>query len=169
MLNLAGEIKNSNANGPGLRYVIFTQGCSHEPKCEGCHNEHTWDPNITTRQIVVEEMALNIISEMPLIKGVTFSGGEPFDQAAPLTDLAIKLKFAGLSVMCYTGYTYEQIRSYAVMRSMKFTQMNRLLDNIDILIDGKFDNKKTDGAGTYRGSSNQRMLYLEKGKIVKIE
>ena len=169
MINLAGELKNSNANGPGMRYVIFTQGCSHEPKCEGCQNPHTWDPNKTTRQIVVEEMALNIISEMPIIQGVTFSGGEPFDQAAPLIDLAIKLKSVGLNIMCYTGYTYEQIRSYSVMRSMKFTNMNRLLDVIDILVDGKFDINKTDGAGAYRGSSNQRVLYLEEGKIIRIE
>jgi anaerobic ribonucleoside-triphosphate reductase activating protein len=168
MLNLAGELKNSNANGPGLRYVIFTQGCSHPVKCEGCHNSHTWEKR-DNMLITVDEMALDIVSEMPLINGVTFSGGEPFDQAAALTELAIKLKSAGLSVMCYTGYTYEQIRSYAVMRSMEFTQMNRLLDNIDILVDGKFDINQIKCAGLYRGSANQRMLYLEKGQIIKIE
>lgn len=169
MLNLAGELKNSKANGPGLRYVIFTQGCSHTPKCKGCHNEHTWNPDVTLNQITVDELALDIISEMPIIQGVTFSGGEPFDQAKPLAELAIKLKEAGLNVMCYTGYTYEQIQSYAVMRSMKFTYMQRLLENIDILVDGPFDIDKTEGAGPYRGSSNQRILYLDKGKITKIE
>lgn len=168
MLNLAGEIKNSNANGPGMRYVIFTQGCSHPVKCEGCHNSHTWSDN-PNRIISVKEIYNRIINEMPLITGVTFSGGEPFDQAEGLIELAIKLKELGLTVMCYTGYTYEQIRSYAIMRSMKFTNMNRLLDVIDILVDGPFDITKTDGAGTYRGSSNQRMLYLDKGKITKIE
>jgi anaerobic ribonucleoside-triphosphate reductase activating protein len=168
MLNLAGEIKNSNANGPGMRYVIFTQGCSHEPKCEGCHNFHTWrdTPN---RLISIDEIFRRITNEMPIIKGVTFSGGEPFDQADELLNLAIKIKKAGLNLMCYTGYTYEEIRSYAIMRSMKFTNMNKLLDMVDILVDGKFDITKTNNPGLYRGSSNQRILYLDKGEIIKIE
>ena len=169
MLNLAGELVNSNANGPGMRYVIFTQGCSHEPKCEGCQNSHTWDPEKTCNQITVEEMALCIIQEKPIITGVTFSGGEPFDQAKSLFELAVKLRSAGLSVMCYTGYTYEELQQLFLLRSIESMNMYHLLCNIDILVDGKFDITRTDGAGIYRGSSNQRMLYLDKGKITKIE
>ena len=171
MLNLAGEIKNTKANGPGLRYTIFTQGCSHVHKCEGCHNPHTWN-DAPNKLIPVDEMALDIISEMPIIQGVTFSGGEPFDQAKPLAELAIKLKEAGLHIMCYTGYTYEDIQGL-IYRSF-YTQevcdaIKSLLENIDILIDGPFDVTKRDNAGPYRGSSNQRMLYLEKGMIMKVE
>lgn len=168
MLNLAGELKNTNANGPGLRYTIFTQGCSHTPHCKGCHNEHTWDdkPN---RLITVDEIFEEIIKEIPLIKGVTFSGGEPFDQADELYKLAIKCKEVGLNVMCYTGYTYDELKSLFIMRSMKFTNMKKLLENIDILVDGRFEIDNMIGAGLYRGSKNQRMLYLENGEIIKIE
>jgi anaerobic ribonucleoside-triphosphate reductase activating protein len=168
MLNLAGEIKNSKANGPEMRYVIFTQGCSHVKKCEGCHNPHTWS-DTPNRLVPVDEVALDIIKEMPIIQGVTFSGGEPFDQAKPLYELAIKLKEAGLSVMCYTGYTYDELQGLFLMRSMEFTYMKRLLENIDILVDGAFDLSKSENPGLYRGSSNQRMLYLDKGEIIKIE
>lgn len=168
MINLAGEIKNSNANGPGMRYVIFTQGCSHTKKCEGCHNTHTWN-DAPNKLIPVDEMALDIVSEMPIIQGVTFSGGEPFDQAKPLFELALKLKAAGLHIVCYTGYTYDELQGLFLMRSMEFTYMKRLLEQVDILIDGPFDIRKTKNAGLYRGSSNQRLLYLEKGKIVKVK
>ena len=168
MINLAGELKNTKANGPDLRYTIFTQGCSHVPKCEGCHNDHTWSdkPN---RLISVDELYNRIMKEVPIIKGVTFSGGEPFDQAKDLFELAVKLKAAGLSVMCYTGYTYEELQQLFCMRSMEFTYMKHLLCNIDILVDGAFDINKTEKAGLYRGSSNQRMLYLNKGEIIRIE
>ena len=168
MLNLAGELKNSNANGPGLRYVIFTQGCSHSPHCKGCHNQHTWSnkPNLL---ISVDDMLEKIKNEIPLIKGVTFSGGEPFDQAKDLYELAIKCKQLGLNVLCYTGYTYEEIQEMFLLRSMDFTYKKRLLDNIDILIDGKFEIDKQENHGIYRGSSNQRMICLNNGKIVKIK
>jgi anaerobic ribonucleoside-triphosphate reductase activating protein len=168
MLNLAGEIKNTKANGPEMRYTIFTQGCSHTKKCEGCHNPHTWS-DTPNRLIPVNELALDIISEMPIIQGVTFSGGEPFDQAKELYELAVILKKAGLNIMCYTGYTYDELQELFFMRSMEFTYMKRLLEQVDILVDGPFDVTKRDNPGLYRGSSNQRMLYLEKGKIIKIE
>ena len=165
MLNLAGEIKNSNANGPKLRYVLFTQGCSHNPHCEGCQNPHTWS-NKPCKLISVKEQFEIIKKELPLIKGVTFSGGEPFDQAVELANLAIKLKNIGLNIMCYTGFTYEQLIEKAILKE---PGIGTLLKHIDILVDGKFDINKTDNPGLYRGSSNQRMLYLSKGKIIKQE
>jgi anaerobic ribonucleoside-triphosphate reductase activating protein len=71
--------------------------------------------------------------------------------------------------MCYTGYTYDELQGLFLMRSMEFTYMKRLLENIDILVDGAFDLSKSENPGLYRGSSNQRMLYLDKGEIIKIE
>lgn len=168
MINLAGEIKNSTANGPGLRYVIFTQGCSHEEKCEGCHNTHTWDDK-ANKLYSINSLTLDIVNELPLITGVTFSGGEPFDQAKELARLALKLKEFNLNIMCYTGYTYEELQNLFLLKDIKYTYMKRLLENVDILIDGKFDINKTENSGLYRGSSNQRMLYLKNGKIIKIE
>jgi anaerobic ribonucleoside-triphosphate reductase activating protein len=168
MLNLAGEIKNSLTNGPGLRYVIFTQGCSHSPHCKGCHNIHTWsnEPNLL---ISIDDMFKNIEKELPLIKGVTFSGGEPFDQAKELFELAIKCKSLHLNVLCYTGYTYEELQQISLLRSMEATYIRRLLESVDILIDGKFEIDNQENHGLYRGSKNQRMIYLDKGKIIKIE
>lgn len=165
MLNLAGELTNSNANGPGMRYVIFTQGCSHAPKCEGCQNKHTWS-NESNMLISVDDMFEKIKKEMPLIKGVTFSGGEPFDQAVELSKLAFKCKEVGLNVMVYSGFTYSELQSKSIFKE---AGIGFLLKNIDILVDGKFEIDKTDNVKRYRGSNNQNMLYLEKGLIVKTE
>lgn len=166
MLNLAGELKNSFSNGPNCRYVIFTQGCSHNPHCKECQNKHTWN-NDDNFLISVDEMFEKIKKEIPIIQGVTFSGGEPFDQANELYKLAIKCKSIGLNVLCYTGYTYEQLQQLFLMRSMKFTNMKNLLMNIDVLIDGKFEIDNKLNTKKYRGSANQRMLFLKHGQIEK--
>ena len=89
----------------GIRYVIFTQGCPHH--CPGCHNPQTHD--FEGGYLVDTDGLLEEMRQDPLLKGVTFSGGEPFCQPAPLAELARKIHESGLDVTVYTGYTYEPV------------------------------------------------------------
>lgn len=162
-INLAGEIPNSLANGPGLRYVVFVQGCPHH--CEGCHNQHTWefkDNYIDTVDNVFER----ILKNTPYLDGLTISGGEPFKQPKAVYELAKKVKEnLGLSIVCYTGYTYEQLKQMSMYRDIDTTYRNKLLNIVDILIDGKFEVDNQEGHHRYAGSKNQRCLILENGDI----
>ena len=104
-LNISGIVDDSIVDGPGLRYTIFVQGCPHG--CPECHNPqtHSFEENkrVTLGQLMSE------IKENPLLYGVTFSGGEPFCQPGPLAILGQQIKKAGMHLMCYSGYTYEQL------------------------------------------------------------
>ena len=104
-LTIAGVIKESIVDGPGIRYTVFTQGCPHH--CPGCHNPQTWafeGGQKTTPQELFADFQKD-----PILKGVTFSGGEPFCQAEALAELARLVHGAGKDVACYTGWTYEQL------------------------------------------------------------
>ncbi len=105
VLNLAGFLARSAVNGPGIRAVVWVQGCPL--RCEGCFNER-FQPFSPAMQITVSELAETILS-LPGIEGVTISGGEPFAQAGPLAALGEKLRAAGLSIVTYTGYTEDQL------------------------------------------------------------
>lgn len=155
-LRVAQIMKDSIVDGPGLRYVIFTQGCYH--KCEGCHNPQTHDPTggmtKNTDDLFIEIM-LN-----PTYTGVTFSGGEPFLQSDALADLAIKIKHSSrkddLDIICYTGYTFEQL--WESIHKNNIMSHMRLLYNIDYLIDGPFIKDKASLECKWRGSTNQRII-----------
>ncbi len=158
-LRISG-VDESIGHGKGLRYTIFTQGCPHH--CEGCHNPDTHDfEGGTEKEItaIYEEICSN-----PLLSGVTFSGGEPFCQPAPLAVLAEMVHKKGLNVTTYTGYTLEQLLE------MKNPDVQHLLTQTDILIDGKFDIAQKDLSLSFRGSRNQRIIdvkqSLEQGTIV---
>ena len=105
-LRISGTVTDSIVDGPGLRYVIFTQGCPH--RCRGCQNPqtHAFDGG---RMAGWEEL-LEPLSENPLLGGVTFSGGEPFAQPEPLALLAREIKNRGKHLMVYSGYTYEELK-----------------------------------------------------------
>lgn len=168
-LRVAGITKDSIVDGPGLRYVVFVQGCYH--KCEGCHNPQTHDPqggiSMDIDKIYEEFIGNTTYS------GITFSGGEPFLQADALADLAIKINHSGfheLDIICYTGYTYEQIKQGIDEGVMSYM---RLLYNIDYLIDGKFDKDKASLDCKWRGSTNQRIIdvkaSIKQNKVVEVE
>ena len=167
-LKISGIIKNSVVDGPGIRYTIFTQGCYHN--CEGCHNPQTHDPN-DGKFMDTDEIFDEIISST-IYSGVTFSGGEPFLQADALADLAIKINNSDkqLDIICYTGYTYEEILNIIDKGCHSYL---RLLNNIDYLIDGKFDKDKTSLDCNWRGSTNQRIIDVRKsyqqGKVIEAE
>ncbi len=150
MLRLFGEIKESIADGPGLRYAIFTQGCPHY--CTGCHNPESH--SFTDGYLVKEDKVIEEILKNPLLDGVTFSGGEPFMQAAELAVVAMAVKSKGLSVIVFSGYTFEEL----LVLSGERKGYRELLENTDILIDGRFDITRKSMDLRFRGSTNQRSI-----------
>lgn len=153
-LRLSGVIRESIVDGPGIRMTIFTQGCPH--RCEGCHNPQTHD--FGGGYISHPENILKAINENPLLKGVTFSGGEPFMQADALAELAVEIHKRGLNVLTYTGFTFEEL----ISSFEKFPERKRLLEQSDYLIDGKFIMSQRSLNLQYRGSSNQRIIDVKK-------
>lgn len=149
-IRLAGVLPNSNANGLGLRKVFFSQGCSHA--CPDCFNKHTWDFN-GGKMCDCDELIAQTADESYLA-GVTFSGGDPFDQPEPFAYLAKGLKKHNINIWCYTGYTWEQL----IKLSETNPSIKDLLNNIDTLIDGPFIKEKLSEEIEFRGSSNQRII-----------
>lgn len=151
MIKLAGIVEDSIVDGPGLRLVFFCQGCPHH--CPGCHNEDTWPFEGGTP---MEEAALfEIAKRSPLVRGVTFSGGEPFAQAEGFAKLAELLRGAGYEVASYSGYTFEELLAGTPAQ-------RRLLAALDVLIDGRYLEAERSLSLVYRGSANQRILDVQK-------
>ncbi|MGM9972513.1 MAG: anaerobic ribonucleoside-triphosphate reductase activating protein [Clostridiaceae bacterium] len=149
-IRLAGILKESLVNGPGMRRVFFSQGCSHN--CKGCFNPETHD--FHGGYIWDADELVKDVKDNPLLKGVTFSGGDPFQQAEAFAYLAQELKKLGLNIWSYTGYTFE----YLVENMNKVPNWKAMLNNIDVLVDGKFEEDKKEEGLKYRGSSNQRII-----------
>ena len=147
-IRLAGVVPESIVDGPGYRLAVFVQGCPHA--CPGCHNPKTHDfaggyPGDTGE--IIAQMGKN-----PLVRGVTLSGGEPMLQAAALCEVAKAAKEKGLSVWCYTGYTLEYLQ-----RESKPDRM-RLMEYVDVLVDGPYIAHERSLELLYRGSKNQRLI-----------
>ncbi len=151
-VDLAGILKQSVVDGPGIRTVIFAQGCPH--RCPGCHNEHTWEFGCGQKRTIQE--LVEVVRDNPLCKGVTFSGGEPFSQAGAFCELAKKLNVFGYEIASYTGYTFEELLNSAD------TEKFELLSNIDVLIDGCYIDEQRCLDIPFIGSSNQRILDVKK-------
>lgn len=147
MINLAGLVGDSIVDGPGIRMTVFCQGCPHH--CEGCHNPETW--SFEGGVPMEEEKVFQMIRSNPLAKGVTFSGGEPFAQAGGFAKLAGMLKENGYEVASYSGYTFEEL--YHGTEEQK-----ELLNKIDILVDGRYEEANRSLTLAYRGSTNQRIV-----------
>ena len=153
-IRIAGVYRESIVDGPGIRFSIFSQGCRHN--CEGCHNPEThdfkggYDCDIDK---IVEEILKN-----PLLDGVTFTGGDPMFQTEGFYLLAkkIKEKRNDLNILIYTGYTYEEIQANP--------RLNASLPYIDVLVDGRFEQALFSPYLEFRGSSNQRILKLNKAR-----
>ena len=148
LINLHSTIKSSRVNGPGDRFVIWTQGC--RKMCKNCYNPETWSHyrnNLIDIDLLVEEIKNSSIS------GVTISGGDPFEQPEELFYLLREIKQLDLSdgVIVFSGYTIDEIRVREDLR--------KCLDYIDVLIDGLYIDEKriTNGLA---GSSNQEFHFL---------
>lgn len=164
-IKLAGVVSESIVDGPGIRFTIFVQGCPH--KCEGCHNPETHD--FDGGKTADTDRIFEKITENPLLQGVTFSGGEPFCQAEPLAELAYRLKKEKMHIISYSGFTFEKL----LEMSEKDINIRKLLENIDILVDGPFILLQRSLELRFRGSKNQRIIdvgkSLEEGKAVETE
>ncbi|MDR7240582.1 anaerobic ribonucleoside-triphosphate reductase activating protein [Neobacillus drentensis] len=152
-------LHDSIVDGKGLRTVIFFAGCPHF--CQACHNSQSWNRENGlewTEEAIFMEIMKNELTN------VTFSGGEPFLQSRQIIPLAQRLKREGKNIWCYTGYQYEELT--------QFPDHVSLLNEIDVLVDGKFDLTKRDLSLDYKGSSNQRVINVPKslknqqGKII---
>lgn len=156
--------QDSIVDGEGIRSVIWFQGCSHN--CPGCHNPETHDFNAGVI-VSLEEMKAQI-DELEFQAGVTFSGGDPMMQVEALTELASYVHEKGMNVWVYTGFTFEELMTLAE----KNDNYRKALEEIDVLVDGRFVLELRSFDAQFRGSSNQRILdvkkSLEKGKAVKI-
>jgi anaerobic ribonucleoside-triphosphate reductase activating protein len=160
-MRLAGTAQISSVDGPGLRYVIFTQGCLH--CCPYCHNPDSWDVNGGEEHSVRQVIRL-LKRQKENIRGVTFSGGEPFLQAVELAEAAKAAHEKGWDVVTYTGFTYEELIAD------NSDGAKALLSESDILIDGKYIHELRDTKLQFRGSSNQRIIDVaatqKSGRIV---
>ena len=159
-IRIAGTVNDSIVDGPGLRYAVFTQGCSHH--CPGCHNPETHDfsgGHEEDTDALIARMLKN-----PLLSGLTLSGGDPLEQSAPCLELAKAAHAHNLNVWAYTGYTWEYLLDENDPDRMA------LLQEVDVLVDGPFLLDQRSLELNYCGSKNQRLIdvpaSLTQGKIV---
>lgn len=165
-IRIAGIVRESIVDGPGIRFVIFSQGCPHH--CAGCHNPNTHDfeggYDCAIEKILVE------IDKNPLLSGITFSGGEPMCQSEAFLALAEEIKKRKLDLAIYTGYTFEELEEIG---KVKRPAVQSLLNLTDYLIDGKFVESERDLQLQFRGSKNQRFINMnatrKSGELVYIQ
>lgn len=146
-LNVARWVARSAVNGPGERFVLWLQGCGLA--CPGCWNPDTW--SFAPRHLLSEDEVAALILATPGIEGVTFTGGEPFAQAAALLPLARRIRAAGLSLMVFTGHELEELRGVPA---------RALLAEADVLVTGRFVLAERELTLAWRGSRNQRVVFL---------
>lgn len=158
-IRLAGPIERDNiVNGPGLRAVIWTQGCRQ--RCPGCQNPETWSE--TAGQLVAIEDIKQQLRALKGQTGLTFCGGEPLLQADACRQIAEWARQElGWSIWSFTGLIYEKIPHDSPAW--------RFIQSLDVLIDGPFIQAQRDLSVKWRGSRNQRLLYLKNGEITKVE
>lgn len=149
-IRVNGIVQDSIVDGPGLRLAVFVQGCSHH--CPGCHNPGTHDP-MSGRLMDTGEI-VQMLSENPLLDGLTLSGGEPFEQPAACLQLALAARARGLNVWAYSGSTYEALLENGD------EDVKRLLAACDVLVDGPFVQSRRSLELDFRGSANQRLIDL---------
>lgn len=151
-IKLSGTINESIVDGPGFRYVIFTQGC--KKRCFMCHNAETQPLDggyVEDLDNLVKEWRMN-----PLLQGITISGGEPFLQPKEVLYLVKKAKETNLDVVVYSGYYIDELKRF------NNQDVDEILLIADYLIDGPFEYMKKDLNLLFRGSNNQRIIDLTK-------
>ena len=159
-ISVISIVESTSVDGPGLRTTVYCAGCGH--RCKGCHNPQSWDINRGTLTDVT------VLADRLLATGedITFSGGDPMFQAEAFGELATTIKSkSNRNIWCYTGYKIEQL--------IRMPKAMGLLKNIDVLVDGQFKLALRDENLLFRGSSNQRLIdvqkTLQKGEVVIYE
>ena len=157
-IQLMKIVADTTVDGPGWRTSVYCAGCGHA--CPGCHNPETW-PFDAGHTVTIDE----IMEELRLAEGdITFSGGDPMYQAAAFTELARRIREElGKKVWCYTGFTYEHV--------VADPKMSQMLPYLEVLVDGPFVEAKKDLNLLFRGSSNQRLVDVQRslkaGRVVE--
>lgn len=147
-IRLAGIVPESIVDGPGYRLAVFAQGCPHG--CPECHNPQTHDPRGGALRDTGEVIAM--LGRNPLVRGVTLTGGEPMMQPEPMAQIARAARERGMSVWCYTGFTLEALQAEGRADRL------RLLEQVDVLVDGPYLARERSLELLYRGSRNQRLI-----------
>lgn len=150
IIRIAGTVNDSIVDGPGMRFTVFTQGCPHH--CPGCHNPQTHD-FAGGREVDTDEI-VRMLRRNPLLDGITLSGGEPFCQSDACLELSKAAHALKLNVWAYTGYTYEELTAGK-------PEWQELLQEVDVLVDGRFELAKRSLECRFRGSSNQRLIDVQ--------
>ena len=149
-IRIAGTVNDSIVDGPGLRFTVFVQGCASA--CEGCQNPQTWD-RLGGKEVEIDEI-VGKIRKNPLLSGVTLSGGEPFLQAEECAEIARAAHGMRLNVWVYTGYWFEDIYE------ANLPEWDSLLEWTDVLVDGPFIESMKSYEAKFRGSWNQRLIWV---------
>lgn len=153
MLHYLYTYPETIVDGEGIRFSIYLAGCSH--RCKGCHNPESWNPSagFPLTETAIKTM-IDQINANPLLDGITFSGGDPFYNPKEFLPVIRKFhEYTKLNIWCYTGYTYETLLADPLRRP--------ILDYIDVLVDGQFEQALYSPYLEFRGSSNQRILKLK--------
>lgn len=154
MLRILSIVEDTMVDGPGFRTAIYCAGCYHA--CPGCHNPQSWDFR-GGREMSTDEI-MQVIEADPYAN-VTFTGGDPMYQAEGFVALAEAIKErTGKTIWCYTGFTLEQLQADPE------PARRRLLELIDVLVDGPYVASLRDPDLRFRGSSNQRIIPLRHGQ-----
>lgn len=144
------------SNGDGLRVVLWVAGCNHH--CKDCQNPVTWNPSDGLPFGLKDKEEIYIELQKDYIAGITFSGGDPLHAAnrADVADLMadIKAYFPDKTIWVYTGYTWEEIQAEPALYSM--------METVDVLVDGKFENELKDVTYPWAGSTNQKVIDVQK-------
>lgn len=149
-VRLSGIAYESLVNGPGLRRVFFAQGCKHN--CKGCFNPETHDFE-GGEEFNIDSL-IDDVKSNPMLKGITFSGGDPLEQGESFAYMAKKFKEIGLNIWVFTGYKFE----YILENLNKIAGWRELIENIDVLVDGRFEETLKNDNLKFKGSSNQRII-----------
>ena len=147
-IRISGIVNDSIVDGRGIRLTVFTQGCPHH--CPGCHNPQTHD--FAGGRVEDTDVIFDMFRKNPLLRGITFSGGEPFCQPKPLLALAKQVHALHKDVTAYSGWTYEQLVS------MHNPDVDALLNVCDVLVDGPYIEQQRNLELLFRGSENQRLI-----------
>jgi anaerobic ribonucleoside-triphosphate reductase activating protein len=159
-LRVGAIVERTSAEGPGARFALWAQGC--RIRCAGCCNPQFFAARGGER-VTVDALLERLRAAGKGVEGVTFLGGEPFDQADALAELAAGARALGLSVVTFTGYLLEDLEA------RRHRGVSALLAATDLLVDGPYDRTRPESARRWAGSTNQRFHFLTRRYAPGIE